>query len=1361
MDSSTPIHLGNDRTDHRIDHRGIHRGIHRNDSMQRCERFTAQTQPLQHTEFSQMSILPSFQPLAFRRLLGLKSTAAFVLLMLLGFALGGSPVHAQTISANLSGTVNDPTGAIVPGARVTLTNEASKDVRETRSDSAGFFSFAAVPAGTYQVEVKLQGFSAYVQRNIILHPADKRNLTDIKLAIGTVETVITVNSTSNLIDPEGAKSTLITAEDIKRLPVEGRDVTELIKTLPGFTMTAQGNNADNLGPNQDTVGGQTQNYTANGVTSEGVQIISDGVNITDPGNGGGTDQVINMDNVAEVKVQTSNFGADSAKGPIVINAVGKSGGSDYHGEVYVYGRTYQLNSQDWFSKYDGDAKPADHYIYPGANFGGPVRIPGTDFNHNKRWTFFLGGEDYVQRNTYAYGTAQSATIDALVPTCAMRGMGATNANFTCASSGQNADFSEASLTNFFGGNDPLQGAGGATGANCSPTGLLQLYQNICGIPGGAYPYMSGNSMTPAGTGGTGIVNGQLAASQLDPGTMALITHVFPLPNSKTFTRLYGTSAGTQASFFNYRATNLTNADSYQGRVRTDYAFNDNRKLYLVYSFQHSDGRNPQQVYYSPQDPFGEIDTPGGAVSNDFAHTASINYTQVIRPTLTNEFFAGVNYNYGTVRSGNYNATLSSTIGYPYQGIYPTNQYPQLDDYGYDGLPLGIFPDFSSPVFQHKFVPNGGDNVTKVLKTHTFKFGVYIERTDINETNLNNVSQGQVQNYYDGPNNAAGSISEPNGHQLNTQGNYLASFELGLISAFNQYNFQTNSNLYYWDVDTYASDSWKVNKKLTLDYGLRIGHEGPWKDTHGLGLAVWDPALYSAQTTPVIEAPLSYTGVSGVVTNVNVPGLASPGFKWHAVDHTVPTSGAGSVFAFYSPRFGIAYDLYGDGKTFFRGGFGAYRSHDSWNDVSQAEATSEGQAQSYVGGGGIGLRDVYNLTHGNNAAQGNPTGANGTGVLNTAFGLQQGDTQQPLTYNYNFTVSQQLSPTTLFEVSYQGSQSKNLLTQWEQGAPGDLENINALPIGSFYKPDPHTGVVLDPSDIVGDDVSGDYRPFPYYSQVNVIRHALYSNYNGLQITVRKTQGRFLYTANYTWSKNLGVFGSYGTGNVIDSTNIRPNYGPLANDRSDLLNGTFAYDTGKFRYGNRFVRGALSGYDVTGIVYLQSGPDIQRVLGSNLGLGGNITNPPGTPDTRYTNYGISDVTYLGTTDVVLQPAVTCDPRSAVNRSAHQYLNPNCFALPRFGVNGPAELPYIHAPGYFDLDARISKGIQLKDKQDIQLQFSAFNAINRANNSFSSKFPEEQSLNFFGFSPQGLAPNPTFGSAQFKFGRRVSEISLKYNF
>jgi hypothetical protein len=1244
-------------------------------------------------------------------------------LLFLAFTAGSVALRAQTISASLAGYVNDPSGAVIPGAQIVLTNANSKDRRQTRSDSAGYFSFAAVPAGTYQIEVTLKGFDSFVERGIILNPADKRTLTDVKLSIGTVETVVTVNSTSNGIDPEGAKSTLITADDIKRLPVEGRDVTELIKTLPGFAMTAQGSSPENQGPNQDTVGGQTQNYTANGVTSEGVQIMSDGVNITDPGNGGGTDQVINMDNVAEVKVQTSNFGADTAKGPIVINAVGKSGGTEYHGSIYTYGRAYPLNTQDWFSKFDNDPKPQDFYIYPGFNVGGPVRIPGTNLNHNKKVTFFLGAEDYQQRNNYAYGSAESATAN-------MR-MG---------------DFSAQELQNYFGVAVNSSTCNNSTGA------ALVLYVNICQVPSGTTPPIASTGA------GLPIIQGQLPSAALNSNTMAIVNGLMPLPNRAPFTAIPagGTGTNTQQSYYNYSHVNLNDNNSFQTRAKIDDAWSDKTKFSVQYDIQHGSSRAPQQIFYSPQQSFGEINTPGGIPNSGYSHTASVNFTQVYSPSMTNEAYVGVNLNLSGDHKPVPSAGLGSSIGYSQQGIFPhsTLAYPQLDDYGFDGLPLALFPDYSSKIFQNKFVIDGGDNLTKVWGTHTAKFGVFVERSTNNQTDLNVASNGQISQYYVGPNNGPGNLYEPapagqTGKSYPTPGNYLAAFELGEIQQFGQNNFQTNSDLYYWTVSMYATDSWKVSKKFTMDYGLRVEHIGPWQDAHGNGFAVFDPALYAAQT--------SVTDGDVTATQVN------PGFTWHSINHQIPLSGSNSRLFFYEPRFGLSYDLYGDGKTLFRGGIGLYRSHDAWNDVNLAQATAQGQTFSAVGGGGLFLPDIPTLAQAGLAST--SAGASSAGITNDAFGLSKGDSQQPLTYTYSFTLSQQMGPSTLFELAYVGSQSNHLLTQYEQGASGDLENIDALPIGALFNPDPLTGEVNSPTGFSNEGHLNNFRKYPFYSQVNIARHILYGDYNGMQVSLRRNQGKLQYSVNYTWSKNLGVLGSYATGNVIDSGNIRPNYGPLSTDRSHVVNANYSYNVGGWHHGSRWVGGFVNGWEISQIFNLQSGPNAQRVLGSNFGLGGQIscTGPTSTlcAGTGSNFFGISNLNFLGTPDVVLQPKLTCDPRTNLNTAAHQHLNVACFALPSFGVNGPAQEPYVHAPGYFDVDARLGKDFHVRERQVVAVQLSAFNVINRPNYSFSSKFPDEQTLRYFGPTIATASASSNFGFSQFRFGRRVTEISIKYNF
>src|SRR5579871_4914758 len=329
---------------------------------------------------------------------------------------------AQTTSASLSGVVSDTTGALIPQANVILRNTKSHDLRHTTSSGAGIFRFNAVPAGTYSVTISMKGFQTLVTRDIELHPNDNVSMSELHMKVGAEDVSVTVEANTD-IATNGERSSLITAKDIQKLSTVGRDVSELLRTQAGFAVVQNG--LDNASSSSAEVAGAYSglaNYVGNGATANGASIVSDGTNVTDPGSGAGQTQTVNMDMVQEVKIETSNFGADTAKGPTVITAVGKAGGSEYHGSVYLHGRTSHLNAEDWYAKFQTPALPAipDRYLYPGFNIGGPVRIPGTNFNSNRKITFFAGAEDYVQRNVYAYGSPMKSYLQALVPTAAMR-----------------------------------------------------------------------------------------------------------------------------------------------------------------------------------------------------------------------------------------------------------------------------------------------------------------------------------------------------------------------------------------------------------------------------------------------------------------------------------------------------------------------------------------------------------------------------------------------------------------------------------------------------------------------------------------------------------------------------------------------------------------------------------------------------------------------------------------------------------------------------------------------------------------------------------------------------------------------------
>jgi hypothetical protein len=149
------------------------------------------------------------------------------------------PASAQVISGTISGTVQDSTGAIIPNASVVLTNQATRDHRTSTSNSSGLFSFTGLPSGDFSISVTAPGFQLFTEKGIHLDPGDSRDLRDLKLQIGGANTVITVQAETYIPLDTGENSHLITAEQIQHLSVEGRDVTELLKTLPGFAITTR------------------------------------------------------------------------------------------------------------------------------------------------------------------------------------------------------------------------------------------------------------------------------------------------------------------------------------------------------------------------------------------------------------------------------------------------------------------------------------------------------------------------------------------------------------------------------------------------------------------------------------------------------------------------------------------------------------------------------------------------------------------------------------------------------------------------------------------------------------------------------------------------------------------------------------------------------------------------------------------------------------------------------------------------------------------------------------------------------------------------------------------------------------------
>ena len=229
-----------------------------------------------------------------------------------------------------------------------------------------------------------------------VHAGDNIKVPNFALEVGDSTTSVTVVENTQIIPVDnGERAAVLDSARHSELALETRNISELLKVLPGVTVMPNATNNSGVGSallavstGQSAVG---NNLYFNGVPNRGgVSQLADGVDINDPGCNCNAIATINPDMTQEVTVQTSNFGADVSHGPVIVNTISKSGGADYHGEGYFFARNDALNANDWQSDHQGLPKGDASYYYPGGNVGGPI-----PFTHKKLLGWF-GYEHYLQ-----------------------------------------------------------------------------------------------------------------------------------------------------------------------------------------------------------------------------------------------------------------------------------------------------------------------------------------------------------------------------------------------------------------------------------------------------------------------------------------------------------------------------------------------------------------------------------------------------------------------------------------------------------------------------------------------------------------------------------------------------------------------------------------------------------------------------------------------------------------------------------------------------------------------------------------------------------------------------------------------------
>ena len=420
---------------------------------------------------------------------------------------------------------------------------------------------------------------------------------------------------------------------------------------------------------------------------------------------------------------------------------------------------------------------------------------------------------------------------------------------------------------------------------------------------------------------------------------------------------------------------------------------------------------------------------------------------------------------------------------------------------------------------------------------------------------------------------------------------------------------------------------------------------------------------------------------------------------------------------------MAYDVFGHGKTVLRGGWG--RSYYHAGQFTNGLDASAGVLTYSIQPSTIGNQPLLakNLSTLNVTAQ-----AAGAAAVDST------DDKQAYTDNYSFTISQQMPWSSRLEVGYVGNQSHDIPGQGNGGSLGaNSLNINLVPVGAM-----NSNPAVDPNTLNANL----FRPIQGFSDFYVATNNGYANYNAVQVTWTRMKGRYTLNLNYTYGKAMGIVGFY------NQTNINNNYGVQAGNRPQIFNAAYSIELGNPVTGNKFARGLANGWQLSGLLQLESGANLTGNSGEYFGFNAN-----GYKDTN--GYAVSNVSILGTPDISLSPLLTCNPTSGLG--SHQYINPSCFAIPTVpGQNGPTILPAIYGPAFFNTDLALFKSFNITESKKIQFRVNGYNFLNHPLWSFNG-----QNLNLSFNGTTGQLANPDFGTVTEKQGHRVMEFVVKFLF
>jgi hypothetical protein len=780
----------------------------------------------------------------------------------------------------------------------------------------------------------------------------------------------------------------------------------------------------------------------------------------------------------------------------------------------------------------------------------------------------------------------------------------------------------------------------------------------------------------------------IPASRINPNLQKLL-NVFPAAN-------YADPTGAT----NYLATDTYSQPRYETLVRIDYRFNDRHTIYFR---GIADSQNQSAAYGVPAQG-GNWGLLPSTYENP-TRGALLSLTDTITPTLIHEFSFGLTRGVENIVPQS-DADLAKVqrdklgINLPayHPEINPLNLIPQAT-FGGINAAAGIAFESRYPFGGVNNIFDLSDNVTKVQGSHNLKAGIYIERVQ---------RWAKRASTFNGAYDFSRDLNNP----LDTNNAY-ANALVGVYRTYSESDARPQGQERFYNIEWYAQDTWKASRKLTLDYGIRFSIVQPQYERNGRA-STFDPSYYDSRKRVVFVQPvLNSAGfraglnpVTGEYTPAALIGSIASGDRLNgivaAIDNpNYPKALYENRGVQYGPRFGFAYDPFGDGKSAIRGGFGiGYNREDSSIVLPFTENPPfVTTPTSYFG-------YVADLT------------SAGRVLFPNAINAISRSGEVPTVYNYSLGIQRDIGFHTLFDIAYAGNQGRHLRQS---------VNMNSIAPGADFVP-----ANLDASN-PGKPLPADFlRPYPGLGNINYVTYDATGNYNSLQVQVQRRFSRGLQIGGvWTWSKAMST--SDG-GAVSLFVNERARYYGLAGyDRTHVANINWIYDVPKLSrfWSNAVVRNILDNWQFTGISsFLSGAPQAVALTTSD---GADITGSP---------------TESARVDVVGNAVI-----AKSSRNQYRYFNPGAFARPAVGTLGNAGKYNFRGPGINNWDTGLYKNLVVRERFRFQLRGEAYNVFNHTQ--FDSLDTTAR------FDATGRQINTRFGQVISARNPRRIQLALKFTF